>query len=130
MSMLTNTQLLQKIKRQSEWNWNDTELVHQHNTKLTVKNITQLLITRGAIKKTLRGKIKIDLIRLLKQNYNVNLNQPIENLTSDQVSVELKLRRLKWKSETNINILISRLKVASVLLHIFIFRVIFQSKRQ
>eukprot|EP01084_Bolivina_argentea_P168784 292616_1 len=71
--------------------WDSTELRDETNTSLTVKDIKQLLIARGANRKKLWGK-KSDLIKLLKNNYDPTLSDnKILSLTIEEVQPEYKL---------------------------------------
>eukprot|EP01084_Bolivina_argentea_P214969 364915_1 len=86
--------------------WDATELKDEANTSLKVGDIKQLLITRGANKKKLKGK-KSDLINLLKNNYTATLPKP-KDLTMKQVQTELKLWGINNQSIDKID-LIARL---------------------
>eukprot|EP01084_Bolivina_argentea_P250848 420478_1 len=88
--------------------WNDTILKNTKTKTLSTEDIKQLLINRGASQKETQHK-KSTLIKSLKQNYNVVLQTSLEDLTTNQLIVELKLHGFNNRSARN-SILIRRLK--------------------
>ncbi len=75
--------------------WNYTQLRDEINTSLTVQDIKQLLMTRGAQKNQLKGR-KADLIKLLKSRYPTNVDSSklkslINPLSKIALQAELKL---------------------------------------
>eukprot|EP01084_Bolivina_argentea_P107864 192817_1 len=91
-----------------EWNWKDT-LLKSINTQLTVADIKQLLISRGAKNNDLN---KIHLIISLVSNYDADLKERFKKLTIKQLLIELKLRGLNDKKDKK-GVLLSRLMEAS-----------------
>eukprot|EP01084_Bolivina_argentea_P168783 292614_1 len=76
--------------------WNSTQLKDETNTSLTVQDIKQLLITRGANKKQLKGR-KTDLIKLLKNKYPIVPSTKLKYLSVVELQAELKLRGIDHK---------------------------------
>ena len=77
----------------SGWEWEDTLLAQPELGLMFAVDVKQLLLTRGERKQNLKGK-KIDMIRFLKEKYDVALNEELEALTVKELTVELRLRNL------------------------------------
>ncbi len=84
-----------------EWCWDKTAITDVQNI-LAVKEIKQLLISRGENMKKLKISKKIDLIQHLKTNHSVKLQQPLNNLTRNQLLAELKLLNIFDKNMKNL----------------------------
>ena len=96
---------------ESKWKWEDTALRYTLSKELSVDDLKLLLSTRGERKSGWRMRQnKINLELHLIRSYNVELTQPLENLTNRELIAELRLRRLNDRSAKK-SILIQRLKV-------------------
>mmetsp|Transcript_71309 Transcript_71309/g.64015 ORF Transcript_71309/g.64015 Transcript_71309/m.64015 type:complete len:241 (-) Transcript_71309:39-761(-) len=93
---------------EKEWDWSDTALADASKELMLATDVKQLLLTRGEKKQNLKGK-KHDMIEFLKEKYDVELKEPIEDLTVKEISCELRLRLLD-DSPAKKDILIQRLK--------------------
>ena len=93
---------------EKEWDWSDTILADPSEDLMLANDVKQLLITRGEKKQKLKGK-KQDMIEFLKEKYDVELKEPIEELTVKELVCELRLRNLD-DSAAQKKVLIQRLK--------------------
>ena len=93
---------------QKEWDWSDTVLADPSKELMLAVDVKQLLLTRGEKKQNLKGK-KHDMIEFLKEKYDVELKEPIEDLTVKELTCELRLRNLDDSSAQK-KVLIQRLK--------------------
>jgi len=91
-----------------EWQWEDTELANEETTTMLAQDVKQLLLTRGEKKQNLKGK-KVDIIKYLKEKYDVDLEEPLTDLTVKELQAELRLRKLD-DTQAKKDILIMRLK--------------------
>ena len=82
-----------KVSSTSQWNWNNTALADLSEDLMSASDIKQLLLTRGEKKENLKGK-KRDAIEFLKEKYDVELKQPLEDLSIKELLCELRLRQL------------------------------------
>lgn len=83
--------------------WTDTHLVDENTKELTAPDIKQLLINRGVKKNKIKGK-KVELIRKLKGEHKVQIDNPW-SLSIKGLMSELKLRGISTLT-ANKNVLI------------------------
>ena len=91
-----------------EWRWEDTELADEEMTSMLSTDVKQLLLTRGEKKQNIKGK-KVDIIKYLKEKYDVELTEPLGDLTVKELQAELRLRKMD-DTQAKKDILIQRLK--------------------
>lgn len=96
-SQKSNKNKKRDAPEQKEWNWEDTVICGDDDTtSLLGEDIKALLLTRGC--KSKKIKTKKENIKLLKNDFEVELEKEFEAYTVKELLLELKLRGLNSNS--------------------------------